>query len=361
MLITYLKQWYQEKFDSSEPAIFIVTVFMASLIIHYFGNLLAPLLGSIVIAYLLEVVVFFLSNRLKLNRNIAIYIVFLVFIASLFMIFFFVVPSLIYQTGQLIHNAPQQVNNLHLSLIELSEKYPTIITPESIKEIIHTISNIKLDKIAGIGQYIIKFSLTSLSSLLDWLIYLFIVPLLVFLLLKDKHRISMWFINILPKQCAALEEIWLDVRPQLGNYVKGKTIECVILTLITYIGFIVFDLNYSLLLSILVGISVFIPYIGMVIVTIPVIFIGIGQFGFSSDLFYMLLTYLVIQTLDGNLLVPLLYSEVLNLHPIAVITAVFFFGGIWGFWGIFFAIPLVTLINSSMKMWARHSRGKKDD
>ena len=351
----YLRQWYQKKFDSNEPAVFIVVTVITVLIINFFGDLLAPVLAGVVIAYLLEAIVSCLSKRFKINRNISVYMVFLLFIALVIVALLFVLPALMHQAGHFIQSIPEQINNLHASLLDLSKKYPTFITPEQIKDAINTMSNIKFDKIAGIGQYLIKFSLASLSSLFALLVYLFIVPLLAFFFLKDKDSIGKWFVSMLPKERGALEEVWGDVKPQLGNYVKGKTIECVIVTIITYIGFIFFGLNYSLLLASLVGISVFIPYMGMVIVTIPVVLIGISQFGFGSELLYMLFVYLIIQGLDGNLLVPILYSEALSLHPVAVISAVLIFGSIWGFWGLFFAIPLAALINSGVKMWTRRN------
>jgi putative permease len=61
--------------------------------------------------------------------------------------------------------------------------------------------------------------------------------------------------------------------------------------------------------------------------------------------------YVVIQGLDGNVLVPLLFSEAVNLHPVAIILAILFFGGIWGLWGVFFAIPLATLIKAIINAW----------
>ena len=63
------------------------------------------------------------------------------------------------------------------------------------------------------------------------------------------------------------------------------------------------------------------------------------------------MVYGFIQFLDGNLLVPLLFSEVVNLHPVAIIVAVLLFGGIWGFWGVFFAIPLATLVKAVYNAW----------
>lgn len=64
--------------------------------------------------------------------------------------------------------------------------------------------------------------------------------------------------------------------------------------------------------------------------------------------------YGIIQALDGNVLVPFLFSEVVNLHPVAIIVAVLFFGGLWGLWGVFFAIPLATLIKALLSAWPRH-------
>ena len=87
-----------------------------------------------------------------------------------------------------------------------------------------------------------------------------------------------------------------------------------------------------------------VPYIGATLVTIPVALVGLIQFGTGDTFLYLIIVYFVIQALDGNLLVPLLFSETNNLHPVAIIAAVLFFGGIWGFWGVFFAIPLATLV-----------------
>ena len=67
----------------------------------------------------------------------------------------------------------------------------------------------------------------------------------------------------------------------------------------------------------------------------------------------MIAVYIVIQMLDGNVLVPLLFSEAVNLHPVAIIVAVLFFGGIWGLWGVFFAIPLATLIKAVINAWPK--------
>jgi len=105
------------------------------------------------------------------------------------------------------------------------------------------------------------------------------------------------------------------------------------------------------LLGLAVGLSVIIPYIGAALVTLPVVAVGFFQWGLVSEFYWLCVVYLIIQALDGNLLVPLLFSEAVNLHPVAIILAVLFFGGIWGLWGVFFAIPLATVIKAIINAW----------
>ena len=124
-----------------------------------------------------------------------------------------------------------------------------------------------------------------------------------------------------------------------------------IIGLSSYFVFALFSLNYAALLGLLVGLSVIVPYIGAALVTLPVVVVAYFQFGVTADFYWVIGAYVVIQVLDGNVLVPLLFSEAVNLHPVAIVIAVLFFGGIWGLWGVFFAIPLATMVNALLSAW----------
>lgn len=147
--------------------------------------------------------------------------------------------------------------------------------------------------------------------------------------------------------------IWSEMDVQFANYVRGKAIEILIVGIASFIAFLILDLNYAALLALLVGLSVLIPYIGATVVTLPVLLVGYMQWGYSPDFLWLFVVYGTIQLIDGNMLVPLLFSEVVNLHPVAIIVAVLLFGGIWGFWGVFFAIPLATLVKAVYNAWPR--------
>jgi putative permease len=185
------------------------------------------------------------------------------------------------------------------------------------------------------------------------MIYLVLVPILVFFFLKDRELIGRWFRSYLPTERALLSHVAQEMNLQIANYIRGKVIEIIICGVVSYIAFAALGLNYAALLALLVGLSVVVPYIGAVVVTVPVVLIALFQWGWSDQFIYLLVVYGVIQALDGNVLVPLLFSEAVNLHPVAIICAVLLFGGLWGFWGVFFAIPLATLFKALLDAWPR--------
>ncbi|MCB1843247.1 MAG: AI-2E family transporter, partial [Halioglobus sp.] len=179
------------------------------------------------------------------------------------------------------------------------------------------------------------------------------IPMLVFFFLKDREKILAWMGGFLPTHRPLLRQIWYEMDEQVANYARGKALEVLIVGSVSYFSFVWLGLNYAALLALLVGLSVIIPYIGAALVTLPVVAVAFFQWGIGSEFYWLVGVYFVIQILDGNVLVPLLFSEAVNLHPVAIILAVLFFGGIWGFWGVFFAIPLATLIKAVLNAWPR--------
>jgi putative permease len=193
-------------------------------------------------------------------------------------------------------------------------------------------------------------------GLISIIVYLILVPILVFFFLKDKEMILGWFVNLLPDNLTMASDVWREVNSQVSNYVRGKGWEILIIWGISFTTFTLMGMEFSLLLSFFVGLSVIFPYIGVTVMFLPVALIAYFQWGWDARALWALIAYTIIQLLDGNLLAPLLLSEVINLHPIAIIIAVLVFGGMWGLWGLFFAIPLATLINAVIKSWLNRQK-----
>ncbi len=142
---------------------------------------------------------------------------------------------------------------------------------------------------------------------------------------------------------------------------RGKFTEIIIVGGVAFFTFAFFGLPYSALLAVMVGLSVLVPFIGAAVATLPVAAVAGFHFGLGDQFLYVIIAYGVIQALDGNVLVPVLFSEAVNLHPVAIIVAVLFFGGIWGFWGIFFAIPLATLLKALVYAWPRGLKQRRQE
>lgn len=177
--------------------------------------------------------------------------------------------------------------------------------------------------------------------------------ILVFFMLKDKYRIIAWFRQYIPDNHGLTAQVWHDVDYQVANYVRGKFLEIILVWIVSFIVFTAIGLDYAVLLGAVVGFLVLVPYIGGAVAVIPIGIVALFQFGWSMPTLYALAAYGIIHFIDGNILVPVMFAGVLDLHPIAIIVAILFFGGIWGMWGVFFAILLATLVRAVLEAWPR--------
>ena len=344
--MNYFVDWL--KVQLSNPQIVFLTLFLlaTALIISYAGAIFAPVIAGIVIAYVLEGLVGRFTD-LGLPRPVAVGFVYIGFIAFVISTLLVVFPVLYSQLTQMVQQIPALLYRGQLELVQLPKHYPELFSVEQVRELITAIRT----QLTDYGQQLVSISLSGAASIITWMIYLILLPILIFFFVKDKKKILNYLIRFLPKDRELAAQIWNDVDIQIANYVRGKFWEILIVWGVTLIAFSFLGLNYAMLLSFLVGISVLIPYIGAAVITIPVVLFAWAQWGWSSELIILTVTYLVIQALDGNLLVPLLFSEAVNLHPVAIIVAVLLFGGLWGLWGVFFAIPLATLVNAIIVAW----------
>ena len=348
MSMNLVRVWWQRYFSDPQALILLILLLGGLLVVLTMGDMLAPVFASIVIAYLLEGLVRRLIG-INLNRFIASVITFIFFLIIYLLLLFWLLPLLSTQVSQLLQQLPSMISASQQALLELPAKYPAMITEAQIRELAVIIRS----EIGGTAQFLLTKSLESVPGLLAILVYLFLVPLLVFFFLKDKDLITDWVTSFLPRQRRLATTVWTEVNSQIAKYVRGKAWEIFIVGAVSYVTFTFFGLQFSLLLSVLVGLSVIIPYIGAAVVTIPVMLIAFFQWGWDPQTGWLIFAYGIIQALDGNVLVPLLFSEVVNLHPIAIIIAVLVFGGLWGFWGVFFAIPLATVVQVLLKVWPR--------
>jgi len=322
-MLDIIRDWYNRNFSDPQAVILALMLLVLFGLLWLFGDILAPVVVALVLAYLLEGVVA-TTERWGVPRTLSVTVVLLLVVTLSLLVLFVLVPILSQQLTQIVREVPGMIAKGQEQLLRLPELYPDVFTVEQINEMISNFGN----EVGNFGQTILSFSLARLGTIIVITVYVVLVPFMVFFALKDKDKLMAWASYFVPKRSQLSLRVWREVDQKMANYIRGM--------------------------------SVIIPYVGALAVTVPIALIAYFQWGFTAKLGYLLLVYQIVQILDGNVLVPLLFSEVVNLHPLAIIVAVLFFGGLFGFWGVFFAIPLATLIQAVLNAWPRaKKKGKR--
>ncbi len=340
---------YKRYFSEEEALIFTMLLIVGTVFMMTMGGVIAPLLWSLVITFILQGLV---NSMVRLNvpHRAAVYLTYFIFLSFMILSIFILLPFTWGRLGVFVDETPNMTSQLRSVLLLLPEKYPELFTEAQIQGWINSLQG----ELARWGQDILSYSVTSITRLMTWLVYTVLVPVMVFFMLKDADKLLSWFENWLPKKRPIMAQIWQEMNSQLGNYIRGKALEIVIVAVCSYILFEFLGLNYSVLLAVISGLSVVVPYVGALVVALPIFLVAWFQWGFGTNVYQVMIAYIILQIIDGNFLVPYIFSETVNLHPLAIITAILFFGGVWGFWGVFFAIPLATFIKATIRAWPIH-------
>ena len=346
-----LRSFFDRYFHDEEAVIFVILLGLGLLILVTMGSILAPLLAAVVTAYLLQGLVNMLVDY-KVPYMISVTIVYMFFISIFASMLLFLLPQAWGQLGRFVNELPRLISEGQDLLLHLPVAYPSLVSEQQIQDLISTLRG----DLAVFGQLVVSYSISSIPRIFNWTVFLVLVPVLVFFMLKDKSLLVRWISNLLPHNRPLMLQVWKEMDEQLANYIRGKVLEMSIVGVVSYITFFVIGVNYALLLSLLVGLSVIVPFIGVAVVAIPVMLVAYVQWGIGPEFFTVTIAYGVIQLIDANVIVPIIFSETVNLHPVAIIGAVLFFGGLWGLAGVFFAIPLATLIKAIINAWPDTTR-----
>ena len=345
-MIEHFKNIFRRIFSNEETVIFFL-IFLSTLILFsLFIEVLTPFIISIVVAYLLVG----LQKKIEtygFSQSVSTIIAFSVFIIVGAAMFTWLIPLLYVQLQSFVLDIPRIFNEFLNFVSTIPAAFPDLVNSDQISVFFQAVSS----ELSSITQNIVKSSISGIQSTITVLLYIILFPILVYFFLFDRKNIIEGCLRIIPGDRAMLSQVWSEMDIQLSNYVRGKVLEIFIVGIAAAILFASFGLNYGALLAVLVGLSVLIPYVGAFSITIPIVIIGLLQFGLGTQFYLLIGLYLLLQFLDGNLLVPIIFSEAVKLHPIVIILAVFIFGSMFGFWGVFFSIPLATFIKAVWNAW----------
>jgi putative permease len=364
-MISLFKGWYSRHFSAPGTIEFALVLLAAFLVVYYLMWLVGPLVVALCFAYCLDWVVRLGTHKFKLKRMTSSAITMILFVGLSIGIMVFIVPKIVQQANQFYTNLQKisitaqgerkddfdtLIATKTYEFIEsLPEPIPSMFSQEEIDQyVVQTRSSI----LSNTNNIIRNQVMPSVVNAMSWMMYMIIVPIFTFLMLANKHTLQHRFRTyILPNNQSLIHEFWPKINAQIEGYIRGKILHIIIITIVNTLAFMFLGVNYAFLLGFGVGLSVIVPYVGAAVITIPVVLIPIFQFGFTSYLLWIYAVYLIIQLLDANVLTPMLFSKAMNLDAFSILSAILIFGGLWGFWGVFFSIPLATFIRTLFLYW----------
>jgi putative permease len=310
------------------------------------GFELIPFLAAFALAYFLDAGVQWLARR-GFRRGVAVGLVYVAFLVGYVGLLVGPVQHMARRGVELAQRLPGSSSELIQHVQALPD--PTFgLLPASLRQD-------AVDFLLARTQEAVSAAVTGTLGLVpqvtSWVVFVLVVPLLVFFFLKDKEALMRGVARCLPRRRELLERIWLEMEQQLGNYVRGKIWEILIVGVVSWLAFALLGFGYPVVFGALSGLSVVVPFVGMIGVAVPLFILGLLQWGLSWALGWLLIAYAVIQFVDGNIVAPYIFSETVKLHPLVILLAVFVFGGLWGFWGVLFAIPLATFAKALLSAY----------
>ena len=306
---------------------------------HVLG-ILSPLFIGLFLAWLLEPAInYFVKN--KVNRKLATVVVYLILIFLIILILALIVPEFISQLNELIKKIPDFLSSINSFINDLFLNFSsgdfdlTGMKDNLIKSINDYVNNLTSNNLTGVVDKVGS----SIKTLMD----IFLGLLIAFYLSLDFRKVNKYLNIIVPKKYhEELNEIKHSLNEMLRSYVNGTLLSCLFVMILSLIGFLIAGISSPLLFAIFCAITNIIPYFGPYIGGIPVVIVGFAINPVTGII--CLITVVLVQFLEGNILHPLIVGKAVSLHPITMMLSLLVFQYFFGILGMILAAPIVATL-----------------
>ena len=306
---------------------------------HVLG-ILSPLFIGLFLAWLLEPAInYFVKN--KVNRKLATVVVYLILIFLIILILALIVPEFISQLNELIKKIPDFLASINNFIDDLFQNFSsgdfdlTGMKDNLIKSINDYFNNLTSNNLTGVVDKVGS----SIKTLMD----IFLGLLIAFYLSLDFRKVNKYLNIIVPKKYhEELNEIKHSLNEMLRSYVNGTLLSCLFVMILSLIGFLIAGISSPLLFAIFCAITNIIPYFGPYIGGIPVVIVGFAINPVTGII--CLITVVLVQFLEGNILHPLIVGKAVSLHPITMMLSLLVFQYFFGILGMILAAPIVATL-----------------
>lgn len=320
--------------------------------VAWLGNTLSHTLScfllSFVIAYLLDPVVVWLERRLRrIHAIVLLYI--LLGIGSTFSLAF-LLPMLTISWDSFLHNLPEHLQKIKQALLSWQGSLPTHYGSEEISWLVDNLLRNADSMAQKAGVWAYGFATRMFFNVFN----LILAPILVFFMLNYKMKImettALW---IPVARRDLILQIGREIDSSIGGYLRGQVMISIVVALATIPTLMWLGIPHPVLCGIFAGVASILPFVGVILATLPPLLFAWLTYGTSAIIFKILISFAIIYFLEGYLIKPLVFRESMNLNPLLTIIMVMAFGELMGFWGILLALPITAAMIITSQHWLK--------
>lgn len=324
LLGTYLvKEWHALKF------------------IGEFLAVISPIFIGLIIAWLLDPLVKWLQGK-KMPRILACILVYILFIALLFLIVALVIPAMGSQVKDFIGNIPDLVNDakhfFNDVVVDLTHTFNYDFTDLK-NHFYHSVESFGMNLSTKIPDMAISLATSVISGGLSF----FLGLMIGFYMLFDFDKLNHAFVSFLPKSWrVGATELVVRLNESLRSYVQGVLLVMTLVFITQAVGLTLSGIQAPLVFALFCALTDIIPYFGPYIGAIPVLIVG-----FMMDPFVgicCVISIVVVQLLENNFYQPLIMGHTMKLHPVTIMLGLLIFQHFFGIIGMIVATPVIAAL-----------------
>lgn len=340
------------EFKPKEIATIAAVIGLVLLFFYGMGSALLPLMMSFVMAYASYPIVRKLEKR-NYKRHHATLIVLGGLTVALILALLVVVPPIVSEMRDAIAAAPQTMSSALTKIDTILSEYGIHVPydRDSLQAFIGEYSEkISSDVVATCMQFI-KNAVSNLASVIVFLLSFAMVPVFYFYVINDFEKIQKVVKSIVPKFLQnESEELVSRTDTILSGYIRGQMLVCTILSVLYTAALFAVGVKYALVIGVATGFLSIIPYIGYSLGFAMAVLSVLANHDGWGTLMALVITYSVVQFLESFIITPKIVGDQVGLTPFEAILALIIFGNLFGFIGLFLAIPIGGIVKLLIRM-----------
>ena len=327
-------------------------------VIDFLSVVMLPVILSGLLFYLLNPLVD-LMEKYKINRVLAISIIFVIIAVLLIIGLAVAIPNLQRQVVIFAQNVPSYLEDADRVIDDLvTKRLPDDFRPQ-LEQVLAQFSTQATAWASNISSKAVNWVSALISGTSQVIVALIIMPFMLFYLLRDGKGLRDYITQFLPNKLREpVGKVLSEVNQQLSNYVRGQITVAVIVAIMFIIFFKIIGLRYAVALGVTAGVLNLVPYLGSFLAMLPALVLGL--IAGPVMLLKVIIVFIVEQTIEGRFVSPLILGSQLNIHPITILFVLLTSGSMFGIWGVLLGIPIYAsakVIISEIFDWYKEVSG----